>query len=186
MISKIQFCFSHNVKIKGWDEMTFTPGFNVLVGPNGSGKSTVLRALHTCKKCEKQEEGQGKIHYFNVEMMNPHSFTGIVGDMRNMVLRTRGIFSSHGEIMKVALGSLPIQQGDLLLVDEPESGQDAAGVQRIRKGFEAICSKGCQVIAASHHPFMWGEAHIIELVPDYMKQVRKKYCTYICSDQKVE
>ena len=186
MISKIQFCFSHNVKIQGWEEMTFTPGFNVLVGPNGSGKSTVLRALHTCKKCAKQEDQEGKIHYFNVEMMNPHSFTGAVGDLRNMVLRVRGGFSSHGEIMKAAIGSLPIQRNDLLLVDEPESGQDAEGVQLIREGFEAICAQGCQVIAASHHPFMWGEAHIIELVPDYMKQVREKYCTYICSDQKVE
>ena len=175
MISGIRFCYHHSLKIKGPREIQFMPGFNVLVGPNGSGKSTILRSIHTCEECEKQNDEHGEIHYFNIEMMNPHSFSGAMGDMRNMILRTRGVFSSHGEIMKAALGSLPIRRGDLLLVDEPESGQDAAGVQRIRHGFEMICAEGCQVIAASHHPFMWGDAHIIELVPGYVKQVQEHY-----------
>ncbi|NCC52472.1 MAG: hypothetical protein EOM20_14810 [Spartobacteria bacterium] len=179
MISRITFCFSHSVKIKAPETLEFSPGFNVLAGPNGSGKSTILRALNTCKECEIGTDNRGTIHYFNVETMNPHSFTGAVGNMRNMVLRTRGIFSSHGEIMKVALNTLPIQAGDVLLVDEPEAGQDADGVHRLREGFAAICATGCQVIAASHHPFMWKDARLIEMVPGYIHRVQEEYCRFI-------
>jgi len=99
-----------------------------------------------------------------------------------MVLRVRGGFSSHGEIMKVALTTMPVNPGDMLLVDEPESGQDADGVQGMRRSFDALCAKGCQVITASHHPLMWNDANIIELVPGYVKQVNENYCKNCCRD----
>lgn len=91
------------------------------------------------------------IHYFNSETMNPHTVTGPAGNMLQMLLRTRGTLSSHGEIMKAALVSLPAGSGDIVLVDEPESGQDFAGVQRIRMGSEQLEASNVQVIAASHH-----------------------------------
>jgi len=182
MILGVQFCYTHSIKIKGSRKMRFRPGFNVLVGPNGSGKSTVLRALHTCEACDIESDNRGEVHYFNIELMNPHAQSGPVGDMRNMVLRARGTFSSHGEIMRTSIGSLPIREGDVLLIDEPEAGQDAEGVERVRRGLEAICAKGGQVIAASHHPFMWGDAHVIELAPGYLSEVRKHYCKEVCSN----
>jgi predicted ATPase len=162
--------------VKGRPELEFTPGLNVLVGPNGSGKSTVLRALHACEQCQKEVSGQSNIHYFNSETMNPHARDDPPGDMRNMILKIRGVFSSHGEIMKVALTTLPVREGDSLLIDEPEAGQDMDGWKQIRKGLNAICSKGGQVILASHHPFFLQDANIIELVPGYAKKIRREFC----------
>lgn len=49
MITGIELCLKHRLKIKGSETLRFQPGVNVLVGPNGSDKSTVLRALHTCR-----------------------------------------------------------------------------------------------------------------------------------------
>ena len=172
MIKRIHLCFNHAVKVQGPAEFLFSPGVNVLMGPNGSGKSTVLRALHTCTSCKKEMSKQSSVHYFDTETMNPHTRTGAPGNMTNMLLKTRGRFSSHGEILKAALGSLPIRSGDVLLIDEPEAAQDFSGVEEIRKGFETICTKKGQVIAASHHPVIWQEANIIELVPGYAEVVR--------------
>jgi ABC-type transport system involved in cytochrome c biogenesis ATPase subunit len=93
-----------------------------------------------------------------------------------MVLKTRGLFSSHGEILRAALFSLPIQNGAVFLVDEPETGQDLEGIKRIRKGFERIVASGGQIIAASHHPLMMQKAHVIELVPEYTEQLQNAFC----------
>lgn len=180
MIFRVRLCYSHAMKVKCASEIGFAPGLNVLMGPNGSGKSTVLRALYECDQCRIEKNGVSGVQYFNAETMNPHAPNGPPGDMRNMILRTRAIFSSHGEIMKSALTSLPLRRGETLLVDEPESGQDAGSVQRIRQGLDSICRKGGQVIAATHHPFLLQDANIIELVPGYAEELRETYCKSVC------
>ena len=180
MITRVQLCYSHALKVTGPRELHFIPGLNILIGPNGSGKSTVLRALQECDQCEKHVKGPGSHVYFNSETMNPHAPDGPPGDMRNMVLRTRGLFSSHGEIMKAALTAIPLQKGDTLLVDEPESGQDLASVRRMREGFDAIIKQGGQVIAATHHPILLRDANIIELVPGYAEDLRRELCGALC------
>ena len=43
--------------------------------------------------------------------------------------------------MKAALVSLPLREGETLLVDEPEAGQDMAGAERIRQGFGMLCER---------------------------------------------
>jgi len=176
MIESIQLCPRHAVKVKGPSTIHFFPGVNVVVGPNGSGKTTVLRAIHTCGQCRKVTGGDGVIHYFNSETMNPHTATGPAGNMLKMLLRTRGMFSSHGEIMKAALVSLPVRKGDIVLVDEPESGQDAAGVQRIRKGFEQLAANDVQVIVASHHPLFLQDGRVVELATGYAAHLRAEMC----------
>jgi len=180
MISRLQLCFPHACRVDGPGELAFEPGLNVLVGPNGSGKSTVLRALHDCDECRKVSDGTPATQYFSSETMNPHTAGGAPGDWRNMVLRTRGLFSSHGQIMKAALASFPLRQGETLLVDEPEAGQDLEGVERMRRGFAAICSGGGQVIAASHHPLFLRDGNIIELLDGYAEKVRTGYCRALC------
>jgi ABC-type transport system involved in cytochrome c biogenesis ATPase subunit len=92
--------------------------------------------------------------------------------MTNMILRIRSIFSSHGQIMKSALTALPVKEGDCLLIDEPEAGQDLQGIQHIREGFQAVADRGGQVIIASHHPAFWNDVHVIELGKGYIEQVR--------------
>lgn len=71
------------------------------------------------------------IHYFDAESMNPHQMTGQARSAVNMLLRVRGQFSSHGEIMKAAMVSLPMRRGDVLLMDEPETDQDFDGFMRV-------------------------------------------------------
>ena len=168
------------MKIRGPAEVEFKAGLNFLIGPNGSGKSMLLRALHECNRCFVEYRDSRRVHYFNAETMNPHAPDGPPGDMRNMILRTRGMFSSHGEIMKAALTTVPLRRGETLLVDEPETGQDAAGVKRIREGFDAIVKAGGQVIAASHHPLMLRGGHTIELEPGYVERIRAEYRRELC------
>ncbi len=122
------------------------------------------------------------MHYFNAERMNPHIPEEPAGNMRNMILRIRGGFSSHGEIMKDAMTSIPLQRGETLLIDEPEAAQDMESVQRILLGFDEICRQGGQVIAATHHPLLMKRGRIVELLPGYVQTLRSVYCRSICGD----
>ena len=117
------------------------------------------------------------------ETMNPHTVSGPPGNMRGMLLRTPGVFSSHGEIMKAALLSLPVGNRDVLLIDEPEAGQDLEAVLQIRKAFAAIAAKGVQVIAATHRPVFLPNACTIELGPNYAALVRGMFCCAVCGEQ---
>ena len=176
MITQIELCLKHHLKVKGSATLRFQPGVNVLVGPNGSGKSTVLRALHSCDECRIGNPDSSPRLYFNPETMNPHHPDFYPSDVREMILKTRGIFSSHGEILRAALFSLPIREGSVFLVDEPETGQDLAGVERIREGFGRIVASGGQIIAATHHPLILRGTHLIELVPGYAKRLHSAFC----------
>jgi Fe-S cluster assembly ATPase SufC len=180
MISRLQLCYSHAWKVKGTPDIRFVPGLNVLVGPNGSGKSTILRALHTCSDCRIENHAETATQYFNAELMNPHREDQPPGNIRNMILKTRGGFSSHGEILKTAMFSLSLYPGETFLVDEPESGQDLAGVQRIRQGFEELCESGVQVVVATHHPLLMQDVNLIELQSGYAERVRQSLCRGIC------
>lgn len=169
MIESISLCFHHKRLISLRKRFTFTNGFNVVVGPNGSGKSTLLRAIYQCRECKKQESGPVGYHYFNGETMNPHRAYKYFKGFSGSVIRTRALFSSHGETMRDVLGSYDLQPGDCFILDEPENGHDLEWVIKIRKGLDALVKAGCQVIVASHHPVFWHKSHIIELKKNYLK-----------------
>jgi len=176
MIAQIKLCLKHRLKVKGSRSFRFEPGVNVLIGPNGSGKSTILRALHSCDECHIKNPDGAPTLYFNPETMNPHHPNYYPTDVREMILKTRGVFSSHGEILRAALFSLPIREGSVFLVDEPETGQDIEGVERIREGFDKIVASGGQVIVATHHPLIMRDATITELVPGYTSLIQQTLC----------
>ncbi len=176
MIAQIELCLKHRLKVKGSATLRFQPGVNVLIGPNGSGKSTVLRAISGCDECRTENPDNTPTLYFNPETMNPHHPDYYPSDVREMILKTRGIFSSHGEILRAALFSLPIREGSVFLVDEPETGQDIEGVERIREGFDKIVASGGQIIAATHHPLIMRDANLIELVQGYAEDLHHAFC----------
>ncbi len=84
--------------------------------------------------------------------------------------------------MKATLTTLPLHRGETLLVDEPETGQDADGVKRIREGLDALVKAGGQVIVATHHPLMLRDGHMIELESGYVKRVRAEYRRALCEE----
>jgi len=180
MIRQIQLCLNHSLKIKGAGTIDFAPGVNLVTGPNGSGKSMLLKALHSCRECRIDKTDDAETLYYDAEMMNPHRPEGPPGDLRTLILRARAGFSSHGEIMKAAIGSLPIQTDDTLLIDEPEAGQDLAGVLRLEKGFHLLCRHNVQIIAASHHPLLLLNTHLIELKKGYAASLLRQYRRRLC------
>jgi len=175
VIESIQLCFKHAGRIDGKKNIVFKPGANVVVGPNGSGKSSLLDAINNCPDCKRIQDDDQYYHYFNSETMNPHRtgkhFKGIHGS----IIRCRAMFSSHGETMRDVLRFMQFKLGDCLLLDEPESGHDLKWTVKIRRGLDEICKKGCQVIAASHHPVFWKNANIIELKRGYAENSLKTF-----------
>jgi predicted ATPase len=183
MISRIELCFNHSLKISGQKTIEFAPGMNVIAGANGSGKSTLLKALHSCQDCRIEKTDGTETLYYDAEMMNPHRPEGPPGDLRTLILRARADFSSHGEIMKTAIISLPIRAHDTLLIDEPEAGQDLAGVLRLQKGFQMLCRHNVQIIAASHHPLLLLNGHFIELKKGYAATLLRQYRRRLCNQK---
>jgi predicted ATPase len=180
MIRQIQLCLNHSLKIKGAGTIDFAPGVNLVTGPNGSGKSMLLKALHSCRECRIDKTDDAETLYYDTEMMNPHRPEGPPGDLRTLILRARGGFSSHGEIMKTALASLPLRAGEVFLIDEPETGQDLTGVLHLKKGFAILHRQNVQVIAASHHPLLMQHGHLIELKKGYAASLLRQYRRRLC------
>ncbi|MBN1655198.1 MAG: AAA family ATPase [Deltaproteobacteria bacterium] len=179
MLHRIDLCFNHKPRVGLFSEIVFGSGLNVVAGPNGSGKSTLLKAIHRCNDCKREETAVTRYAYFDAETMNPHREETRLPDFHGAIIRSRSLFSSHGETMRDVLGSVAFDSGDCLLLDEPESGQDLLWIIKIRSGIDAIADRGCQVIVASHHPVFWKGSKLIELVPGYVAESRSTYKTWL-------
>ncbi len=170
MIRHIRLCLNHQRRIDCRKSFTFHSGLNVLIGPNGSGKSSLLKAIHRCKDCDRQESAPTTYHYFNSEEMNPHKthryFKGFAGS----VIRARSLFSSHGETLRDVLKAYRPQPGDCFLLDEPDVGHDLSWILKIRRGLDKLARSGCQVIVASHHPVFWAKTSVVELKRGYLQR----------------
>ncbi len=175
MVENIKLCLRHSGRVDGKKHIAFEPGFNVVVGPNGSGKSSLLKAIYDCPDCERIGNNKARYHYFDSETMNPHKSEGHFKGSNGSIIRVRAMFSSHGETMRDVLGFMRFKPGDCLLLDEPESGHDLKWTIKIRKGLDRICKKGCQVIAASHHPVFLKNTNIIELKLGYVDRTIEKF-----------
>lgn len=173
MIASISLCFNHKRMVSRRTRFSFISGFNAVVGPNGSGKSTLLRAVYKCRECKRHEDAKTRYQYFDGERMNPHRAYKYFKGLRGTVIRTRALFSSHGETMRDVLGSYNPQPGDCFILDEPETGHDLEWIMKIRKGLDGLVKEGCQVIVASHHPVFWKNSRVIELKRNYQRAVLK-------------
>ncbi len=183
MISALRLCATHRYRVRHPREITFAPGLNAIIGPNGTGKSTVLRVLQGCPDCHISRQGEGETVRFHSEQHNPQTSGYRTQGLLETLLKTRGLFASHGQIMRDVLATLPFGAGDTLLLDEPEAGQDLSWIESIRDGLLDISREvSVQVIMATHHPLFWVDAHLIELAPGYAEETRGRYRHYLSSD----
>ncbi len=184
MLKQVQFCANHGRRIARYRRLAFRAGLNLLIGPNGTGKSTVLRAVAGCPDCRRSETGPTDYVFFDTQTMDPRSADGPTGSYANMLLRTRALFSSHGEILQAAFSTLTITPRTCLLLDEPESGQDFDHILALRAAISRAVARGAQVICASHQTLFWNHAHCIELRRGYRQRVTRAFCRMKCLDSK--
>lgn len=180
MLRSVCLCMNHNRRIKRYRRLAFAPGLNLLIGPNGTGKSTILDAIARCPHCRRREDGPTEYVFFDTESMNPRVASGPAGTCTNMLLRSRALFSSHGEILQDAFRALPVTPRTCLLLDEPESGQDFEHVLALRSAMDRAISRGAQVICATHQVLFWERAHFIELRRGYRQRITKAVCRTKC------
>lgn len=180
MIEAITLCHTHRYRVRHDPRVAFHPGLNSIIGPNGTGKSTILRVIQQCPHCAVQADEATRSLLFNSESANPQASGFNRKTQLDTILQTRGLFSSHGEIMRDVLATLPIGPGDVLLLDEPEAGQDASWAERLRRGLLDLHQEmGVQIIMATHHPLLWWETNVIELAPGYRKRTRDLFRRYL-------
>jgi predicted ATPase len=176
MINSLLLCHTHRYRVRHDARIDFKPGINVLIGPNGSGKSTILRVIAECPVCRVEQSGDGAVHLFHAGIDNPQSKTYRAKGVRRTILHTRGLFSSHGEIMRDVLATLILGEGDTMLLDEPEAGQDLSWIEKIRGGLGSVSKEyGIQFIIASHHPAVMAGSNLIELEPGYIETLLRHY-----------
>jgi energy-coupling factor transport system ATP-binding protein len=145
-----------------------------LMGPNGSGKSTLLRVLSGEFKARSLESDctiidvpqdpdlalfcatvQEELAYAAEEARCPKEEVKVrvsrVAKMMNLepflALNPHGL--SRGQRLRVAVGAAMSVQPDVLLLDEPTSGQDRGEVARLM-GILAAMSEHGAVIFATH------------------------------------
>jgi predicted ATPase len=176
VILSVTFCVAHRHRVRLEGAMRFDPGITVLAGPNGSGKSTILRSLRHCPHCVVERDGDAPAVLLAASSGDPKSPAFRRRTQADLVLDTRALFSSHGEIMRDVLSTITFDRGHTLLLDEPDNGQDAAWVERLRGALaDAVSRVGVQVIVATHNPLLWECGRLVELTPGYAAKVRQRY-----------
>ncbi|RKX32065.1 MAG: hypothetical protein DRP22_02825 [Verrucomicrobia bacterium] len=184
MLRRLDMCVNHARRVKRYRRVHFEPGMNVIIGPNGTGKSTILRAIADCGHCRRREEGETHYVILETDTAVPRIRSGHQRSDRvtHMILETRALFSSHGEIIQTAFSTIRISRATCLLLDEPETAQDFDHLLALRKAMKRAVDHGAQIICATHEVLFWEGAHVIELRRGYRDRVIREFCHLKCID----
>jgi len=173
MIHALEFIADHRC-FKIGDTLTFRSGLNLLVGDQGSGKSTALRLIINSAKSgalDRHDRADAeKVCKLRVDPMRVMSFdfekdnprvSAHFSDRMDYGAQITSRWKSHGEFTNMVLHALlQIDKPTILLVDEPDMALSMRSITKLIDIFKDVVSKGCQVLAAVHHPW------IIESTPE--------------------
>lgn len=137
---------------------------SILVGEQGSGKSSLIEAIRSKGKPEKESEeiaeieGTGPFIFFDTERMNPRIQDPGMAPDKFFGISLMSRFQSHGQVLLPILMSLRNKSltDHTILIDEPESGQSIQSVFRLIHLFKDLVRQGNTVVIATHHPYIIG------------------------------
>ena len=148
----------------------------MLEGENGSGKSTLLHSIFYALRGEKVDNyvyrlDHGnvkidKVFLFDAEQHNPRTQLDFFKNDAQMLEFLQ--VASHGQVMLSMFSqNFPsLQDGTILLLDEPEMALSQSNQRRILKMMmELVDQRKVRVIAATHSPILIGakETYVINL-----------------------
>ncbi|HSJ39128.1 MAG TPA: ATP-binding cassette domain-containing protein [Planococcus sp. (in: firmicutes)] len=141
----------------------------VVAGPNGSGKSTLLKAMcgiHRLKSGKLDSPGLGFVPqtpdylFLTQSVKDELTFSGTSSssEISQLQLRLRldelseahPFAISHGQKRRVAIGAMLADKRQVLLMDEPTSGQDAAALGELAKLIDQRAQEGITFFIATH------------------------------------
>ena len=133
--------------------MEFHDGLNVVVGENGSGKSTLLNLIITnhedFKKFRTIDFESAQFRFLDTEKHNPR-LKHDLSDSKNIGFYAGSHFWSHGETMLPLILATKEFEGEVIFIDEPESGISLTNQKKISYFLQASTHKNCQVIVTTH------------------------------------
>jgi predicted ATPase len=148
----------------------------MLSGENGSGKSTLLHSIQYALHGDTAEgylyslDQRGvkpsKVFLFDAEQHNPRMQLDLFKDQPEMIEFLQ--LASHGQVMLAMFQqNFPaLDQGTMLLLDEPEMALSVSNQRRILKMMmELVDQRGFRIICATHSPVLLDapETYVINL-----------------------
>ncbi len=147
-----------------------------LTGPNGSGKTTLLRSIAglfadfegelDCGSCAYLGHKAGVPRLLPIEA-GLRWYQRLLGGSQDLagLLKQVGLVGyeqipaselSAGQLRRVALARLQLQNADLWLLDEPYTALDPDGQALVDRLIRDHCAQGGGVVAATHQPLAVG------------------------------
>jgi predicted ATPase len=153
----------------------FRPGVNLLVGDQGCGKSTLLQGIAALCGCKKFSHAIGlnkvfdyratpsAVVGFDFEHGNPRTQPYL--DDNDPMTQMACMYSSHGQSNLAVIRAVGKAKDTVVFMDEPDMALSLRSITELIKIFKGAADRGCQIIAAVHHPFViWAFPEVYDIV----------------------
>jgi predicted ATPase len=163
MITSITFKKDYRC-FKSGESFTLRGGVNIIVGDQGTGKSSLLQLFSDCLMSSKFEreraqkiidltyENSGSVFAFDFEHDSPRT-KGYFNDKVSFSSQIVQRIVSHGQSISSIVKALPVKNGDIALMDEPDMALSVRSCVEISKYLNEVGKKN-QIIASCHNPAM--------------------------------